>query len=160
VREEGVVETYRVLNGTIPAALDGTWYFSSEATHCDPGHDDALALILAFSSEKLDVKAVTVTGDNQTLAKTLWNAKRVLSFIGKRPPLGAGADKPMFRELETAPAVHGESGLDGTTLPDTNYREEPVPAVDLMRKTILESPDPVTLILTGPLTNVGILFTA
>jgi pyrimidine-specific ribonucleoside hydrolase len=127
---------------------------------CDPGHDDAMALILAFAGDKLDVKAVTVTGGNQTLAKTLRNAKRVLSFIGKRPPLGAGADKPMFRELETAPAVHGESGLDGTSLPDTDYREEPVPAVDLMRNIILESPDPVTLIPTGPLTNLGILFTA
>jgi pyrimidine-specific ribonucleoside hydrolase len=127
---------------------------------CDPGHDDALALILAFSSDKLDVKAVTVTGGNQTLAKTLRNAKRVLSYIGKRPPLGAGADKPMFRELETAPAVHGESGLDGPSLPETDYREEPIPAVDLLRKTILESPEPITLIPTGPLTNIGILLTA
>ncbi|GHV76920.1 pyrimidine-specific ribonucleoside hydrolase RihA [Spirochaetia bacterium] len=127
---------------------------------CDPGHDDALALILAFASEKLEVKAVTVTGGNQTLAKTLRNAKRILSYIGKRPPLGAGVDKPMFRELETAPEVHGDSGLDGPSLPDTDYREEPIPAVDLMRKIILESPEPVTLIPTGPLTNVGILFTA
>ncbi|MFP3042803.1 nucleoside hydrolase [Treponema primitia] len=127
---------------------------------CDPGHDDALALILAFASDKLDVKAVTVTGGNQTLAKTLRNAKRILSYIGKRPPLGAGADKPMFRELETAPEVHGESGLDGPSLPETDYREEPIPAVDLLRKTILESPEPITLIPTGPLTNIGILLTA
>jgi pyrimidine-specific ribonucleoside hydrolase len=127
---------------------------------CDPGHDDALALILACASEKLDLKAVTVTGGNQTLAKTLLNAKKVLSYIGKRPPLGAGADKPMFRELETAPQVHGESGLDGPTIPDTDYKEEPIPAVDLLRKIILESPDPITLIPTGPLTNIGILFTA
>jgi pyrimidine-specific ribonucleoside hydrolase len=127
---------------------------------CDPGHDDALALILAFASDKLDVKAVTVTGGNQTLEKTLDNAKKLLSYIGKRPPLGAGADKPMFRELETAPEVHGDSGLDGPVLPDTDYREEPIPAVDLLRKTILESPEPITLIPTGPLTNIGILFTA
>ncbi|MDR0383167.1 MAG: nucleoside hydrolase [Spirochaetaceae bacterium] len=126
---------------------------------CDPGHDDAIALILAFASEKLDVKAVTVTGGNQTLAKTLCNAKKILAFIGKRPPLAAGADKPMFRELETAAEVHGESGLDGAALPETGYSEEPFPAVDLMRRVIAGNPQPVTLIPTGPLTNLGILFT-
>jgi pyrimidine-specific ribonucleoside hydrolase len=127
---------------------------------CDPGHDDAIALILAFASEKLDVKAITVTGGNQTLAKTLDNAKKILSFIGARPPLAAGTDKPMFRELETAGEVHGESGLGDTVLPETDYKEEPIPAVDLMRRIITENPGPVTLIATGPLTNLGILFTA
>jgi pyrimidine-specific ribonucleoside hydrolase len=127
---------------------------------CDPGHDDAIALILAFASEKLDVKAVTVTGGNQTLAKTLNNAKKVLSFIGRRPPLAAGADKPMFRELEIAEEVHGVSGLGDVALPETDYKEEPVPAVDLMRRVITENSEPVTLVPTGPLTNLGILFTA
>ncbi|MDR0590169.1 MAG: nucleoside hydrolase [Spirochaetaceae bacterium] len=127
---------------------------------CDPGHDDAIALVLAFASENLEVKAVTVTGGNQTLTKTLNNAKKVLSYIGKRPLLAAGADKPMFRELEIAEAVHGKSGLDGPMLPETDYTEEPVPAVDLMRRIILDSPEPITLVPTGPLTNLGILFTA
>ena len=127
---------------------------------CDPGHDDAIALILAFASDMLDVKAVTVTAGNQTLPKVLHNAKRLLSYIGKRPPLAAGAEKPMFRELITAAAVHGETGLDGPTLPETDYREEPVPAVELLRRTIMESPEPITLIPTGPLTNIGILFSA
>ncbi|MDR2069779.1 MAG: nucleoside hydrolase [Spirochaetaceae bacterium] len=127
---------------------------------CDPGHDDAIALVLAFASEKLDVKAVTVTGGNQTLAKTLNNTRKILSYIGKRPRLAAGVDKPMFRELEIAEAVHGASGLDGPMLPDTDYREEPIPAVDLMRRIILDSPEPITLVPTGPLTNLGILFTA
>jgi pyrimidine-specific ribonucleoside hydrolase len=127
---------------------------------CDPGHDDAIALILAFASEALDVKAVTVTAGNQTLEKTLYNAKRILTCIGKRAPVAAGAAKPMYRALEIAVSVHGESGLDGPALPQPGFQEEPVPAVDLLRKTILESPDPVTLIPTGPLTNIGILFTA
>jgi len=127
---------------------------------CDPGHDDAIALILAFASEALDVKAVTVTAGNQTLEKTLYNAKRILTCIGKRPPVAAGAAKPMYRALRIAAAVHGESGLDGPALPQPDFQEEPVPAVDLLRKTILESPDPITLIPTGPLTNIGILFTA
>lgn len=125
---------------------------------CDPGHDDAIALILACSSDKLDLRAVTVTGGNQTVEKTLRNARKVLSYIGRRPPLGRGADKPMLRDLVTAAAVHGESGLDGPSIPETDYREGPLSAVDLMRKTILESPEPITLVPTGPLTDLGILF--
>ncbi|GMO23596.1 MAG: pyrimidine-specific ribonucleoside hydrolase RihA [Termitinemataceae bacterium] len=127
---------------------------------CDPGHDDAIALILAFAREELDVKAVTVSAGNQSIEKTLLNAKKVLSFIGKHPPLAAGATKPLFRKLETAAEVHGESGLDGPSLPAPDFSEEPVPAVELLRKTIMETPEPVTLIPTGPLTNIAILFTA
>jgi pyrimidine-specific ribonucleoside hydrolase len=127
---------------------------------CDPGHDDAIALILAFAREELDVKAVTVSAGNQSIEKTLLNAKKVLSFIGKHPPLAAGATKPLFRKLETAAEVHGESGLDGPSLPAPDFSEEPVPAVELLRKTIMETPEPVTLVPTGPLTNIAILFTA
>ena len=125
---------------------------------CDPGHDDAIALILASANEALDVKAVTVCAGNQTLEKTLRNAKRILSFIGKRVPVAAGAAKPMCRDLVTAPTVHGESGLDGTSLPEPDFREEAIPALELLRKTIMESPEPVTLIPVGPLTNIGFLF--
>jgi pyrimidine-specific ribonucleoside hydrolase len=128
---------------------------------CDPGHDDTIALALACASEKLDLRAVTVVAGNQTLAKTLRNAKKVLNFIGKRPPLAAGADKPLLRELRTAPEFHGESGLDGPDIPDpADYNEEPLPAWDLTRRILMESPEPVTLVPTGPLTNIGILFTA
>ena len=127
---------------------------------CDPGHDDAIALILACAREELDLKAVTVTAGNQTLDKTLRNAKRVLSFIGKHPPVAAGAVKPMFRALQTAPGVHGESGLDGPFIPEPDFEEEKIPAVDLLRKIILSSSEPVTLVPTGPLTNIGTLFTA
>jgi pyrimidine-specific ribonucleoside hydrolase len=127
---------------------------------CDPGHDDAVALILAFAREELDIKAVTVVAGNQTLDKTLLNAKKILSFIGKQPPLAAGAAKPMCRELVIAPSVHGESGLDGPVLPEPDFQEDLIPAVELLRRTIMESPEPVTLIPTGPLTNIGVLFTA
>ena len=125
---------------------------------CDPGHDDAIALILAFASAALDVKAVTVCAGNQTLDKTLRNAKKILSFIGKRVPVAAGMPAPMCRELQTAPSVHGESGLDGPALPEPGFAEEPVTAVELLRKTIMESAEPITLIPVGPLTNIGFLF--
>jgi pyrimidine-specific ribonucleoside hydrolase len=127
---------------------------------CDPGHDDAIALVLAFAREELDVKAVTVTAGNQTLEKTLLNAKKILSFIGKHPPVAAGAARPLCRELITAPSVHGESGLDGPVIPEPDFSEEPVPAVELLRKTILECPEAVTLAATGPLTNIAVLFAA
>ena len=126
---------------------------------CDPGHDDAIALILAFAREELDVKAVTVCAGNQTLEKTMRNAKKILSFIGKRVPVAAGASKPICRPLAIAPEVHGESGLDGPSLPEADFTEEAIPAMELLRKTILESPKPITLIPTGPLTNIGLLFT-
>jgi pyrimidine-specific ribonucleoside hydrolase len=84
----------------------------------------------------------------------------VLCCLGKQPPVAAGADKPMFRDLEIAAEVHGESGLDGPNLPDPPWEELPMPAWELSRDIILQSRQPVTLIPTGPLTNIGILFTA
>ena len=125
---------------------------------CDPGHDDAVALILAFAREELDVKAVTVVAGNQTVDKTLHNAKRILSFIGKHPPVAAGAARPLVRELVTAPLVHGESGLDGVDLLEPDFNEAPVSAAELLRRTIMESPEPITLVPTGPLTNIAFLF--
>lgn len=127
---------------------------------CDTGNDDAIALVLAFASKELDVRAVTVSGGNQTLAKTLRNTKRVLFALGKHPPVAPGADKPLFRKLEVAADVHGEDGLAGAALQDPPWEEEPVAAWDLMRIVITESPEPVTLIPTGPLTNIAILFRA
>jgi pyrimidine-specific ribonucleoside hydrolase len=127
---------------------------------CDPGHDDAIALILAFASERLDVRGVAATGGNQTVEKTLRNARKVLSYIGAKPPLARGADKPMLRDLTTAAAVHGESGLDGPSIPETDYREGPLPAAEFMREIILASPEPITLVPTGPLTDIGVLLSA
>ncbi|MDR2509394.1 MAG: nucleoside hydrolase [Spirochaetaceae bacterium] len=127
---------------------------------CDPGHDDAMALVLAFANPKLDVRAVTVTGGNQTLAKTLRNAKNVLHCLGKRPLVAAGADKPLCRELQVAPSVHGETGLDGTNLAEAPWSEVKESAWELTRRLVEESGEPVTLVALGPLTNIAILFSA
>ena len=127
---------------------------------CDPGHDDALALIAAFASEKLDIKAVTVCAGNTGVDKTLLNAKKILRLLGRRTPLAAGASRPLLREPVYAPAIHGESGLDGPVLPPPDYPEEPLNAAELQRRIIAESPEPVTIIATGPLTNIAILFSA
>ncbi len=124
---------------------------------CDPGHDDAIALLMAFASPKLEILAVTVTGGNQTLAKTLNNTKRVLSFAGIECLIAAGCDKPLFRELEIAPEVHGDSGLDGPILPESDLPVDERHAVEVMRDLLEHATEPITLVATGPLTNVGLL---
>jgi pyrimidine-specific ribonucleoside hydrolase len=81
---------------------------------CDPGHDDAIALLLALASPELDLLGVTTTYGNQTLEKTTANALRVLELVGRGDvPVAAGAHRPLERELVVAAHVHGESGLDG-----------------------------------------------
>ena len=83
---------------------------------CDPGHDDAIALLLALACPELELLGVTTVAGNQTLEKTTANALRVLEFAGRGDvPVAAGADRPLVRERFVAAHVHGESGLDGPT---------------------------------------------
>jgi inosine-uridine nucleoside N-ribohydrolase len=125
---------------------------------CDPGHDDAIALLLALASPELELLAVTTVHGNQTLEKTTANALRVLELAGRSDvPLAAGAEKPLRRELVVASHVHGESGLDGPVLPPPSTAPVGQGAVDLMVERIVGSPRPVTLVPTGPLTNVAAL---
>ncbi|WP_346209862.1 pyrimidine-specific ribonucleoside hydrolase RihA [Aeromonas salmonicida] len=128
---------------------------------CDPGHDDAIALILALASPELKVLAVTTSAGNQTPDKTLNNALRILTLLGRDDiPVAAGAPKPLARELIIADNVHGESGLDGPTLPDPAFAPQAMTGLELMAKCLRESPEPVTLVPTGPLTNIALLLAA
>ncbi|TNH74125.1 pyrimidine-specific ribonucleoside hydrolase RihA [Aeromonas hydrophila] len=128
---------------------------------CDPGHDDAIALILALASPELKVLAVTTSAGNQTPDKTLNNALRILTLLGRDDiPVAAGAPKPLARELIIADNVHGESGLDGPKLPDPAFASVAMTALELMAKCLRESPEPVTLVPTGPLTNIALLLAA
>ncbi|MCO4199013.1 pyrimidine-specific ribonucleoside hydrolase RihA [Aeromonas hydrophila] len=128
---------------------------------CDPGHDDAIALILALASPELKVLAVTTSAGNQTPDKTLNNALRILTLLGRDDiPVAAGAPKPLARELIIADNVHGESGLDGPRLPDPAFAPVAMTALELMAKCLRESPEPVTLVPTGPLTNIALLLAA
>lgn len=124
---------------------------------CDPGYDDTIALMLAFGSEKLDVKAVTTCAGNQTQEKILKNALKVLSFIKADTIVAAGATKPLVRDLLIAPEVHGESGLDGPSLPKPTFEVSNKSAIEIMVDIIKSSEEKITLIPTGPLTNIALL---
>src|SRR5438045_4193249 len=79
---------------------------------CDPGHDDAIALLLALGSDELELRGVTTVAGNQTLEKTTANAIRVLELVGREDvPVARGAGRPLVREPFVAAYVHGESGL-------------------------------------------------
>jgi inosine-uridine nucleoside N-ribohydrolase len=125
---------------------------------CDPGHDDAIALLLALASPELELLGVTTVAGNQTLEKTTANAIRVLDFVGRDDvPVAAGAAAPLVREQFVAAYVHGETGLDGPDLPPP--RREPLQqhAVDFLAEQIRARNGAVTLAPTGPLTNVALL---
>jgi inosine-uridine nucleoside N-ribohydrolase len=127
---------------------------------CDPGHDDAIALLLALASPELDLLGVTTVAGNQTLELTTANAIRVLDHVGRDDvPVSAGAARPLVRQRHVAANVHGDSGLDGPSLPQPGRKPESMHAVDWMARAISGSPHPVTLVATGPLTNVALLLT-
>ena len=121
---------------------------------CDPGHDDAIALLLALSSPEVELVGVTTTHGNQTLDKTTDNALRVLSLVGRTDvPVAMGADRPLVRQLHVASHVHGESGLDGPDLPERAAEPIEQHAVDFLAEHV--TPETV-LVPVGPLTNVAL----
>jgi inosine-uridine nucleoside N-ribohydrolase len=126
---------------------------------CDPGQDDAIALLLALGSPaELELLGVTTVSGNQTLEKTTANAIRVLDHLGRdEVPVAAGASRPLVREVSVAANVHGETGLDGPDLPPPQREPVAEHAVDWIARALHESADPVALVPTGPLTNVALL---
>lgn len=123
---------------------------------CDPGHDDAIALLLALAAREIEVRAVTTVGGNQTLEKTTRNARQILTVAGRTDvPVSAGMADPILRDLMTAGFVHGESGLDGPALPDPEGPLDERHAVEVIADAAREAEEPLTLVPTGPLTNVA-----
>jgi purine nucleosidase len=123
---------------------------------CDPGHDDAIALLLAAAHPALELRAITTVGGNAPLEKVTLNARRVCTLAGIRDvPIAAGAEGPSGGVLEPAADVHGESGLDGPELPEPGVELDPRPAVDLIADELRRGGEPLTIFATGPLTNVA-----
>jgi purine nucleosidase/pyrimidine-specific ribonucleoside hydrolase len=124
---------------------------------CDPGHDDAIAILLALASPEVRLLGITTVSGNQTLEKTTANAIRVLDHVGRAEiPVAAGADRPLVRERHVAAEVHGETGLDGPDLPPPSRDPEPIHAIDWIAATVENAGMPVTLVPTGPLTNMAL----
>lgn len=124
---------------------------------CDPGHDDAVAILLAAASPAVRLLAITTVAGNQSLEKCTLNTRRICTLGGIDVPIGVGADRPLVRPPRVASDIHGESGLDGPALPEPAVEPVAEPAVELLRRTLVEHPEPVTLVPTGPLTNVATL---
>jgi inosine-uridine nucleoside N-ribohydrolase len=125
---------------------------------CDPGQDDAIALLLALASPEVEVLGVTTVAGNQTIDKVTANALRVLELAGRADvPVAAGADQPLVGELVVAADAHGETGLDGPDLPKPRSRPVEQHAVDFLAERLAASERPVTLVPLGPLTNVALL---
>ena len=133
----------------IPVILDG-----------DPGHDDAIGWTLAQGSGRFDILAVTSCSGNVGIEKTTYNALRVCTLLGIDAPIAEGCPHPLTNDVMNAPSVHGESGLDGPALPEPSMQVSSLGAVELMAKVLRESPEPVTIIPTGPETNVAALLLA
>jgi len=125
---------------------------------CDPGHDDAVAMLLAWGNPEIDLIAVTTVYGNQTIEKVTRNALAIASVAGiSGIPFARGAHRPLVRTVETAESIHGESGLDGPELPAATFELDPRHAVDLIIDEIMGSePGTVTLVPTGALTNIAL----
>lgn len=124
----------------------------------DPGIDDAMMLTFAFANNHaLDIRLVTTSSGNISQDKTNYNARTFLSYIGANVEIARGIESPLIRELEVAKEIHGENGLGNvqfvTPMLPISYR----PAITAMQETILRSSEKITIVATGPLTNVATL---
>ena len=128
---------------------------------CDPGHDDALAIVLALARPELRLLAITTVAGNAPLDRTTRNALRVLTLLGRSDvPVAAGADRPLVRDPWVPIEFHGDSGLDGADLPEPAVGPAGLTAVELTAGLLRDAAEPVTLVATGPLTNVALLLRA
>lgn len=124
---------------------------------CDPGHDDVVAILLAYMNPEIDLLGITTVGGNQTLDKVTKNALSVATLLGiKNIPIASGCASPLVRPVESAPDIHGDTGLDGVVLPKPTVELDQRHAVDLIIDLVMNSePKTITLVPTGPLTNIA-----
>ena len=125
---------------------------------CDPGHDDAMAILLALASPELEVLGLTTVHGNTTLDNATVNALKILELAGRTDvEVAAGADRPLVRELKMAAHVHGESGMDGPDLPAPTHAPVAAHAVEFLAERLRAAQTPITVVPTGPLTNIALL---
>jgi purine nucleosidase len=124
---------------------------------CDPGHDDAIAILLAHGNPEIELAAITTVAGNQTLPKVTRNALRICTVAGIHDvPVAAGCVLPLVREQVIAENIHGDSGLDGPDLPEPEVKLDDRHAVDLIIELVMTAePGEITLVPVGPLTNIA-----
>lgn len=123
---------------------------------CDPGHDDAIAILLAAHHPEVELLAITTVAGNQSVEKTTRNALKVCSLANIRAvPIAMGMDRPLVRPPKHSPEIHGASGMDGPHIPEPTIELDPRHAVDLLIDLLLNSDGDITLVPTGPLTNIA-----
>ena len=122
---------------------------------CDPGVDDAVAILLAAGAPEVEVVAITTVAGNQTLAKVTENARRVAAAAGLDVPIAAGCDRPLVREQVLAGEIHGETGLGDVRWPEPVRELDSRHAVDLITAEVMAHPGEITLVPIGPLTNIA-----
>lgn len=128
---------------------------------CDPGHDDAFNIMLAAAHPAIELLAITTVAGNASVAKTALNARRVCTVAGiGGVPVAAGLGRPLHGKGMVAGNIHGESGLDGPGFGEPTVPLDPRDAITLLRETLLAHPVPVTLVPTGPLTNIAAFLVA
>ena len=123
---------------------------------CDPGHDDAISIIIAASGvSDLNILGITTVAGNVEVEKNTINTLKICELLGLDVPVVQGARRPMVKESEIAPEIHGETGMDGPVLPDPQMQVTSGHAVDFIIEQVMNSSEPVTLVPTGPLTNIA-----
>jgi purine nucleosidase len=124
---------------------------------CDPGHDDAIAILLAGANPNVELVAITTVAGNAEVEKTTFNALKVCELAGiAHIPVAKGAGQPLIRESRTAPDIHGDSGMDGPALSNPSKLVEKEHAVDLIIRKLMASEGDITLVPVGPLTNIAL----
>lgn len=124
---------------------------------CDPGHDDAISIIIGASKRSgLNILGITTVAGNVEVEKNTVNALKVCELIGLDVPVVEGAARPLVRESEIAPEIHGETGMDGPVLDMPSKEKMPGHAVDFIIEQVKNSREKVTLVPTGPLTNIAL----
>jgi purine nucleosidase/pyrimidine-specific ribonucleoside hydrolase len=128
---------------------------------CDPGHDDVFAIWLAAGSPEIDLRAITTVGGNGRLSHTTYNARVVTELAGiTGVPISPGAASPLVRRLTPAERIHGDNALGGPELPAPAVAADPRTAIELIRDTLDQAEQEVTIVATGPLTNVAMFVRA
>ena len=128
---------------------------------CDPGHDDAIAILIAIASNKLDIKGITTVAGNQTVLKTTNNALKTLELCKTfNIPVVSGRANPLLKELVVAEDVHGVSGMDGPILPEPTMQPLTMSAVEFIAEQVEKSKTKMVLVAVGPFTNIGVFLLA